>query len=290
VAEAMRGTDEPAVPGPGSEELSPGGRSLRQAVVTALVLLALVAVCAYLGTTAFFVLVCAVVLTALFEVYDAIVQAGGKPSVVLGMLAGFGMLLGAFFERPAILAVVVALTMYAAFVLALRPGRGSSASTDVAWTLLGAAWIGGGGAGATSILKIDDSGLFLLIGYVLVTAIDDIGAYFVGVSLGKHKMAPSISPGKSWEGFLGGTAAALLAGLAFGALTDDLTLVDGLALGAISALLAPVGDLVESMFKREMGIKDSGRLLPGHGGLLDRLDAILFCAPAAYLYLRFVAL
>jgi phosphatidate cytidylyltransferase len=290
VAEAMRGADEPPARAPGSEELPRGGRSLTQAVATAVVLLALVAVCAYLGTTAFFVLVCVVVLTALFEVYDAVVQAGGKPSVLFGMLAGFGMLLAAFFERPAILAVAVGLTMYGAFVLALRPTRGSSASTDVAWTLLGVAWIGGGGAGATSILMIDNSGLFLLIGYLLVTAVDDIAAYFVGVSFGNHKMAPSISPGKSWEGFLGGTAAALAAGLAFGALTDDLTLVDGLALGAISSVLAPVGDLVESMFKREMGIKDSGRLLPGHGGLLDRLDAIVFCAPAAYLYLRFIAL
>jgi phosphatidate cytidylyltransferase len=289
VAEAMRGTGEPAA-APDSEELPKSGRSLVQAVATAVVLLALVAVCAYLGTTAFFVLICIVVLAALFEVYDAVVQAGGKPSVLFGMLAGLGMLLAAFFERPALLPVVVALTMYGAFVLALRPGRGSGASTDVAWTLLGVAWIGGGGAGATSILMIDDSGLFQLIGYVLVTAVDDIGAYFVGVSFGKHKMAPSISPGKSWEGFLGGTAAALAAGLAFGALADELTLIDGLALGAISAMLAPVGDLVESMFKREMGIKDSGRLLPGHGGLLDRLDAIVFCAPAAYLYLRFIAL
>ena len=290
MAEAMRGAGEPAAAAPGSEELPKGGRSLVQAVATAVVLLALVALCAYLGTTAFFILICVVVLTALFEVYDAVVQAGGKPSVVLGMLAGLGMLLAAFFERPALLPVGVALTRSGAFVVALRPGRGSSASTDVAWTLLGVAWIGGGGAGATSIMMIDHSGLFLLIGYVLVTAVDDIGAYFVGVSFGKHKMAPSISPGKSWEGFLGGTAVALLAGLAFGALADELTLIDGLVLGAISAMLAPVGDLVESMFKREMGIKDSGRLLPGHGGLLDRLDAIVFCAPAVYLYLRFIAL
>ena len=150
MAEAMSGTGEPAAAAPGSEELPKGGRSLVQAVATAVVLLALVALCAYLGTTAFFVLICVVVLTALFEVYDAVVQAGGKPSVVLGMLAGLGMLLAAFFERPALLPVVVALTMYGAFVLALRPGRGSSASTDVAWTLLGVAWIGGGGAGATA--------------------------------------------------------------------------------------------------------------------------------------------
>src|SRR5918999_220490 len=99
----MRGTGEPAA-APGSEELPKGGRSLLQAVAT-----------------------------ALFEVYDAIVQAGGKPSVLLGMLAGLGMLLAAFFERPALLPVGVALAMYGAFVLALRPRRGASASTDVGW-------------------------------------------------------------------------------------------------------------------------------------------------------------
>jgi phosphatidate cytidylyltransferase len=289
VAEAMRGTGEPAA-APSPEELPRGGRSLIQAVATAVGLLALVAVSAFLGTTAFFVLICVVVLMALFEVYDAVLQAGGRPIVPFGLLAGLGILLSAFLERPEILAGAAGLTVYGAFLLALRPGRGSNPSTDVAWTVLGVAWIGGGGAEATAILMIEDAGLFLLIGYVLVTAVDDIGAYFVGVRFGKHKLAPSISPGKSWEGFFGGAAAALVAGLAFGALADELTLADGVALGAISAVLAPVGDLVESMFKREMGIKDSGRLLPGHGGLLDRLDAIVFCAPAAYLYLRFVAL
>jgi phosphatidate cytidylyltransferase len=80
----------------------------------------------------------------------------------------------------------------------------------------------------------------------------------------------------------------LAGGLFFAFLLESLDPLDGLAVAAISGLLAPVGDLVESLVKREIGIKDSGRLLPGHGGLLDRLDAILFCAPAVYLYLRFV--
>jgi phosphatidate cytidylyltransferase len=147
--------------------------------------------------------------------------------------------------------------------------------------------VAGGGAAAVSMLQLED-GLFLLIAYVLITALDDIGAYFAGTRLGRHKMAPSISPAKTWEGWTGGFLASLAGGLFFAVLLASLDPLDGLAIAAISGLLAPVGDLVESLVKREIGIKDSGRLLPGHGGLLDRLDAILFCAPAVYLYLRFV--
>jgi phosphatidate cytidylyltransferase len=135
-----------------------------------------------------------------------------------------------------------------------------------------------------------DGGLNLLVGHVAVAALDDIAAYFVGVRFGAHKLAPSISPAKSWEGFLGGFVTALVAGMVFGALLDELSWLDGLAIATIIGLLAPAGDLSESMAKRELGIKDSGRLLPGHGGFLDRLDAMVFCAPAVLLYLRVVAL
>ncbi|MDP9066850.1 MAG: phosphatidate cytidylyltransferase [Actinomycetota bacterium] len=272
-----------------TEELPPpkAGRSLKQAVITALILLALIIIGALIGKTAFFVLVSVVVLTALFELYDALLQTGHRPNMVFGLLCGFALLLVAFLERPALIAVVLALTMYGAFLLALRPGRGATAASDVAWTVLGVAWIAGGGAAATSILQLED-GIFLLVAYILITALDDIGAYFAGTRFGRHKMAPSISPAKSWEGWIGGFASSLAGGLFFAALLESLDPLHGLAVGAISGLLAPVGDLVESLAKREIGIKDSGRLLPGHGGLLDRLDAILFCAPAVYLYLRFV--
>lgn len=264
-----------------------GGRSLKQAVITALILLGLIIVCALLGTTAFFVLATTVIMIALFELYDALLQTGHRPNIYFGLACGLALLIVAYMERPALIAVVLAVTMYGAFILALRPNRGPSPSSDVAWTVLGVAWIAGGGAGAVSILTFDD-GLMLLIAYVLITALDDIGGYFVGTRFGRHKLAPSISPAKSWEGWVGGFAASLAGGLLFAFLLDSLDPIHGLAIGAISGLLAPVGDLIESMAKREIGIKDSGRLLPGHGGLLDRLDAILFCAPAAYLYLRFV--
>lgn len=269
--------------------MPPGGRSLKHAVVTALILLGLIIVCALLGKTAFFVLATSVIMIALFELYDALLQTGHRPNIYFGLACGLALLIVAYLERPALIGVVLAVTMYGAFILALRPRRGRMPSSDVAWTVLGVAWITGGGAGAVSILTLDD-GVLLLVAYVLITALNDIGGYFAGTRLGRHKMAPSISPAKSWEGWVGGFAASLAGGAFFALLLESLDPIHGLAIGAISGVLAPVGDLVESMAKREIGIKDSGRLLPGHGGLLDRLDAILFCAPAVYLYLRFAVL
>ena len=268
----------------------PGGRSLAQAVVTALVLLGLIVVCYFLGTDAFFVLAAVVVLMALYELLDAIKRAGKRPVVTFGVACGLAMVLTAYFLRTAVLGGVIAITTLGAFLLALRPTRGEYPASDVAWTVLAVTWVGGGGAGAVSILDIVPGGLELLVGFVLTVAAGDIGAFFFGTSLGRHKMAPSISPNKSWEGFAGGLVAALAAGAFFGWWLDELTAMEALGIGAICGVFAPVGDLVESMAKREIGIKDSGRMLPGHGGMLDRLDAILFCAPLVYLYLRLVVL
>jgi phosphatidate cytidylyltransferase len=259
-----------------------------QAIATAVVLLATVAVFYLLGDRGFFVLICVVVSLALFEFVDALTQAGHLPSIPFTIACGLAMLVVAFFELPAYLAVVLAVAAFGGLIRALLPGRDESAMSDVAWMLLGLSWITGGGAAAVSILVIAPSGLEILIAFVLVAAIDDIGAYFAGTTFGRTKLAPSISPGKSWEGVIAGVTASLVAGGVAGFLLADLSVFDGLAIGAICGALAPVGDLVESLFKREIGIKDSGRLLPGHGGFLDRLDAIIFCAPAVFLYLRFV--
>jgi phosphatidate cytidylyltransferase len=256
--------------------------------MTAVVLVALMAVCYLIGPVAFFVLAAVVILTALFELLDALVQTGHRPNIALGVLGGFGMMLVAFLGRPVLIPVIVVTALYLAFLLALRPQRGGSAISDIAWTMLALMWVGGGGAAAVSMLRLGSDPVLLLIGFVLITALDDIAAFFAGTSFGRHKMAPSISPGKSWEGAVGGALGAIAAGALFGLFFSDLDLVHGLAIGVICALLAPVGDLMESLAKREIGIKDSGRLLPGHGGLFDRLDAILFCAPAVFLYLRFV--
>jgi phosphatidate cytidylyltransferase len=257
-------------------------------VITGVALIILIIGTAVAGPTAFFFLAAIVVLLAQFELLDALRKAGRRPVLPLALAGGAAMLVVAYYEKPRLLAAVLAATLVGAFVLAMRPGRGPEPMTDVAWTLLSVAWITGGGAAAVMLLRLDD-GLSLLISFVLITALDDIGAFFVGTRFGKHKLAPSISPAKSWEGFAGGMVTTLAGGAAFGSVVDALGVENGLALGVIAGFLAPVGDLVESMAKRELGIKDSSGLLPGHGGFFDRLDAIIFCAPAAFLYIRFVA-
>ena len=295
MAESSHSTD-PEEASPPTAPLIPipdvPGRSLLQAVVTALVLLGLIIIFNVLGENAFFFLALAVVSIASFELFDMLVQAGHRPSIAFGLLCGVSLMTVAYWAGPGYRApgvlIVLAATSYGAFLLALRRERGPSAGTDAAWTVGGTVWIAGGGAAAVSILHLGTQGTYLLTAYVLITALDDIGGYFAGTRFGKHKMAPSISPAKSWEGWVGGMAASLLGGALFAGLLRDLSIWDGLGLAAISSLLAPVGDLSESLVKRQLGFKDSGRLLPGHGGLLDRLDAIAFCAPAAYLFLRVV--
>jgi phosphatidate cytidylyltransferase len=266
----------------------PRGRSLPAAFATAIVLLGLMLGFYLLGRRAFFVLVCVVVLLALFELLDSVSARGHRPNIPFGLLCGLALLAVAYAKEPQFLAVVLAAAVIGGFLLALLPKRGPMPATDVAWLVLGVGWLGGGGAGAVSILVLEPGGLELLVSVVVMIALDDIAAYFVGTRLGRHKIAPSISPNKSWEGFIAGVGGALVGGVVFGAVLDELTIGDGIALAAICSVLGPAGDLVESLVKREIGVKDSGRLLPGHGGFLDRLDAILFCAPAIYLYLRFV--
>jgi phosphatidate cytidylyltransferase len=260
---------------------------LPQAIATGAVLLAVVLLVSFFGPGAFFVFICVIVALALYEAVDALAAAARRPSLWLALVCGLGLPVAAFARKPPLFAAVLAASLYGGFFLALRPARGPAPASDVSWTLLLVAWIGGGGAAATSLLVLE-SGQALLITSILIAAAADICAFFVGRSFGRHKLAPAISPGKSWEGFVGGLAGALVAGAALGGVVDRLGVVHGLALGLICGLLAPIGDLVESLFKRELGLKDSGRLLPGHGGVLDRIDAIVFCAPAVYLYVAFV--
>ncbi len=261
---------------------------MRQAVPTALALLAAMIVCAALGAGAFFVLAVFVVTAAAAEMLDAVRKNGGKPNIPLGLMGVLAMMGVAFQGRFAYFGIVLAATSIGSFIYALRPRRGPTPITDVAWTVLAVVWVGGGGAGAVSLLAIEPGGLWMLFGTVLVMAVDDIGAFFGGTAFGRHKLAPSISPAKSWEGFFAGMVTALVGGAVFGFLLPELTALEGLGVGAICAILVPVGDLIESAFKRELKIKDSSGLLPGHGGFLDRLDAILFCAPAVAVFIRFM--
>ncbi len=135
-------------------------------------------------------------------------------------------------------------------------------------------------------------GAWWLLYFILVTKFSDLGAYVVGSLCGKHKMAPKISPGKTWEGFAGALAVSTLVSLitiyTAGESLAPLRGIHAVALGLLLSSLAVVGDLIESLMKRETGVKDSGMLIPGIGGCLDLLDSLLFNAPIFYLYCRLV--
>jgi len=137
-----------------------------------------------------------------------------------------------------------------------------------------------------------DEGHWWLLYFIVVTKMSDTGAYCVGSLIGKTKMIPKVSPGKTWEGFVGGIVFSVLASWAFlhfaGSHFTGMTISHAIALAVILGVGSVIGDLVESLMKRESGVKDSGKFLPGVGGALDLLDSLLFNAPVMYLYLRFV--
>lgn len=136
------------------------------------------------------------------------------------------------------------------------------------------------------------NGRFYVLYFILVTKFSDMGAYLIGSLFGRHKMIPRISPGKTWEGFAGAILVSTMASLAFESLAHrqlaGMNWMHALILGAVLGSAAVLGDLIESLFKREASVKDSGKLFPGIGGILDLMDSLLFNAPLMYLYLRHV--
>jgi phosphatidate cytidylyltransferase len=181
-------------------------------------------------------------------------------------------------------------TLVLAFVLKVISEARAAATAAISSTLMGAVWIGGGLSFLLLLRHLPTHGRLALYTVLLAVWAGDTLAYLGGRLLGRHKMAPSTSPGKTWEGFVFGTAATVF--VAFVALYKShfLTIPQSIVLGAVLAVAGPLGDLFESLLKRDAGVKDSGTILGGHGGMLDRLDAFLFAAPAAYFtILAFVA-
>jgi phosphatidate cytidylyltransferase len=178
-------------------------------------------------------------------------------------------------------------------LLILMLGRASDpgAVPAAAGTLLGAAYVGGlGGAiGALRVLPPSPEGSWRLVLLLAIVMVSDTLAFFVGHAVGRHRLAPAVSPGKSVEGALGGVVGGMIGAVVVRQLgLPHVPLAHALVLGAAVAAMGVVGDLDESLLKRWAGVKDSGALLPGHGGMLDRIDGLLFGAPVLYYYFQYV--
>jgi phosphatidate cytidylyltransferase len=219
-------------------------------------------------------------LVALHEFYG---MARSLRPLVLAGYAGLALtLLGAQLGGTVWLLGGLASTLALAFLLKGISETRQSLTVAVATTVLGATWVGLGLACLVLVRALPDHGRLALFTVLIAVFAADTLAYFTGRLIGRHKLAPVLSPGKTWEGLVASTVTAIL--VVFFALYHQhfLTVGESLALGAVIAVAAPLGDLFESGVKRDLGVKDSGRLLAGHGGVLDRLDAVLFATIASY--------
>jgi phosphatidate cytidylyltransferase len=233
---------------------------------------------------AFVVVVAAAVGAVVWELTQALVQRSLVVPLVPVLVGAVGMLVAAFSAGGQALAVCFVLT--AVGVVVWRASEGSDgALKDVAAGLFVSAYAPLLAGFAMLMLAADD-GPKRVLTFVIVTICSDIGGYAAGVLAGRHPMARSVSPKKSWEGFAGSAVACVVAGGLTVVLLLDGPWWGGCLLGVAVVLAATLGDLGESMVKRDLGIKDMGSLLPGHGGVADRLDSLLVSAPVAWLLLH----
>lgn len=215
------------------------------------------------------------------ELFAAFIRGGYRPLSIFGFLGIAGAFVGTWLAGPVAIPVALLVTAVAVFLFyATVPGRRGvveNASLTVAVT----AWIGGLGAFAFDFLKSEDY-TWLVLALVITVASMDIGGYFIGRRLGKRALAPVVSPKKTVEGYIAGIIVAIAVGAAFG-WAPPFELRDGLLIGAVAAIVGPVGDLAVSVVKRALGVKDMGYILPGHGGVLDRVDAMIPAIPALWI-------
>jgi phosphatidate cytidylyltransferase len=249
----------------------------------------------------FVALAAAAIVIALYEFWFLAKRAGAKPDIVVGYAATAALLVGFVFDAPYVepLWLVLCVLLLVAGALVAEMLRGAPFDkmiVSVGSTVLGVLYVVLLGGHLISLRlsfpqpALDHPASFsisthLLSYFFLVLMGSDTGAYYTGRTFGKHKLAPSVSPGKTWEGAFGGMAASLLlAALSHYWFFPEISLAAALALAAVMNVLGVVGDLTESALKRGANAKDASQIIPGHGGLLDRLDSLLFNAPLIYYF------
>ena len=262
------------------------GRNLPAAIGVGLALAAAFFGLLKVGPWAILIMVLAALGLAALEFFTSAQNLGYRPATLLGLAAVVGLSLGAYHRGFEAYPVVFALLVVTGMCWFLFDVDSQHVTANFAVTLLGFAWVGGLGSFAALILA-RPNGDAILIGAVIGTIAYDVGGYVIGSTTGQSKIAPRVSPNKTYEGLLGGmmlsvVVTTLVLNRFPGIHPWSISMMDCFWLGLAVALVAPIGDLAQSMIKRDMGVKDMGTLLPGHGGAFDRFDALLFVLPTAY--------
>lgn len=268
-----------------------GERNLPMAVGVGVVIGVAALIFFWAGAWQTMILVTLIVAAASAEFFTTIRRAGHQPAQLLGLTACVAFPLAAYWRGEAAYPLVMALTVVFLFLWYLVGAGDESPIAGMGVTLLGIGWIGALGAFAALMLRAPD-GVSLLLAVALAAVAYDVGAFFVGRSIGQSPLS-SASPHKTWEGVLGGFATCLLVTVvivaAFPGVADGIygsEYINTILLALVISLAGTLGDLAESVLKRDLGIKDMSSLIPGHGGVLDRFDGILLALPAGYYLTR----
>ncbi len=287
----MLSDDRPAQPAdaPGAEPAPPAaaksraGRNLPAAIAVALVLGAAILLSLFVYRPSFAFVVGAAVGYGCYELSQALRTARISITVLPLLVGAAAILVAAWLRGPNGLVVAVLVTLTA--ILVWRIGDGAQGyARDATASAFVLCYVPTLGAFAVLLAHPDD-GAARVIAFVATVVCSDTGGYATGVLFGRHPLAPIVSKAKTWEGFAGSVIACSTAGILFLTLTFHEAWWKGLLFGLAIVVTATLGDLGESMIKRDIGVKDMGSLLPGHGGIMDRLDSLLPCAAVAYLLL-----
>lgn len=267
---------------------SRAGRNLPVAIGTGVVLGAAAAGLLLVHPVAFLVLLSLAVAVAVWEMRQALAEGGLFAPFLPVAVGAVSMSVAAYLRGAEALVFAATLTVVAILVWRIADGV-TGAMRDIgagALVLLYPCFL----AGFAALMLAEPQGRWRIFVFILITVFSDIGGYAAGVLFGKHPMAPRLSPKKSWEGFAGSVlTCALVGGVAVPLCLDTGEWWQGALLGGLIAPVATIGDLIESSLKRNLGIKDMSNILPGHGGLMDRLDSLVLVAPLAWFALRLIA-
>jgi len=261
------------------------------AVGVGVLLFAVLLIAYFVGPVLMLILSAAVVTACALELYNLMQHRGFRPATLLGLCATVAVMFAAYWRGEEALGLILVLMFVTSMLWYMLGVVEARPVINVALTVMAFVWVGVFGSYAALLLRVHH-GKGLLMLPVLVTVVADTVAYFAGSAFGSRSLAPAVSPGKTWEGTIAGAVAAVVASgiLAKVFLSNTWTLKHALVLGVVVAIFAPIGDLCESMVKRDLHLKDSGTVLPGHGGLMDRFDALLFVLPATYYLAQYLKL